>query len=319
MKSFILKCLIVVAGIAAVDIAVGSLGKYVIKELNKKNYSGQAALLGYNLEGLKTDILIVGSSTASCHYIPSILRDSINVLLNTTYNAFNAGVYYQQPPYSYCVLKSIMERKVPSIVILDVQPQSLGEDVNPAGLKPLRPYYSINNNVKEILDYNESFYNRICLKSGLFRFNTEIVKLIASFRNPVGDDGFFPKEGELDHYDMEHESDTNELNPVFVSEFERTLEMANDNDIQLFVVLSPRLSYPDKNSKSYNKIYELCEKHKIEVLDYTSNDDLLNCHLFCDKIHLNPTGADMLTRQLFNDMKYSLISAWEEKMKRVCK
>lgn len=306
MKSFLLKCLVVLAGIVAIDLSVGAFGKFLIKELNKKNYSGQAALLGYNLEGAQADILVVGSSTASCHFIPSVLKDSINVLLDTTYDAFNAGAYYQQPPYSYCVLKSIIERKVPSIVILDIQPQSLGEAVNSAGLKPLRPYYSINKNVKEILDDNEAFYNRICLKSGLFRFNTEIIKLIASFRNPIGDDGFFPKEGELDHYDMVYESDTNDLNPVFVSEFKRTLEIANDNGIQLFVVLSPRLSYPDKDSKSYKKIYELCKKHNIEILDYTSDDDLLNCRLFCDKFHLNPTGASMLTLKLFEDIKYSL-------------
>lgn len=304
MKSFLLKCLIVLTGIVAADFAVGILGKFVINELNKKNYSGQAALFGYNLQGTKADVVILGSSTASCHFVPSMLRDSINAYLGTNYSAFNAGAYYQQSSYPYCVLKGMIERSdTPRIVILDIQPQQLGEPINEAALKPMRPYYGINRNIKEVLDSSESFWNRIFLNSGMFRFNTEIVKLVSSFRNPVGADGFEPKEGKVDEFVMEAQRDTNQLNTYFVSEFDNTLKMIIDNNIEAYVLMSPRLSYVDTDSKSYRKIKQICEKYNVCLFDLSSDADFQKGELFCDWLHLNPEGAKRLTIETFELFK----------------
>ena len=308
MKSFFLKCLIVLSGIVAVDLAVGTLGEFVIKELNKKKYSGQAALFGYNLQGVNADVVILGSSTASCHYIPSILRDSINAYLRTNYSAFNAGAYYQQSSYPYCVLKGMIERNdTPRIVILDIQPQQLGETINEAALKPMRPYYGTNHNIKEVLNSSESFWNRIFLNSGMFRFNTEILKLVTSFRNPFGADGFDPKEGKMgDFIIIETLRDTNELNTLFVSEFDSTLKMATDNDIEMYVIMSPRLSYVDKNSKSYKKIKEICGKYNVCLFDLSSDADFQKGEYFSDGLHLNPEGAKRLTIKTFELIKKSI-------------
>lgn len=308
MKSFLLKCLIVLAGLAVVDKTVGFFGKYILSELNKKDYSGQTALFGYNLQGAHADIVVLGSSTASCHYIPRLLSDSISVYLSKPLTAFNAGAYFQQSSYPYCVLKGMIERnEKPQIVILDIQPQQLGESVNEAALKPMRPYYNINNNVKEVLDASESFWNQVCLNSDMFRFNTEIVKILPSFRNPVGADGFDPKEGSVDSFIIEPEQDTSELNTLFVSEFDSTLKMAVDNNIKVYVIMSPRLSYVDTDSKSFRKIGEICNKYKACFIDLSSDVAFQKGELFCDNIHLNPEGARRLTNKTIEVIKNSLI------------
>ena len=217
MKRFIIKGLIVLIGVIIIDLSVGLLGKSIVVNVARENHSGQAALLGYNLQTAIADILVIGGSTASCHFIPTILSDSLSLYTGERLTAFNAGAYFQQPSYSYCVLKSIIERKIPQYVIVDIQPQQLGGRTVVAALKPLRPYYTVNKNVKEILDENETWTNRILLNINMFRFNTEIIKIAASFRNPIGADGFDPKEGFVDSFVIDYEKDENELNNVVVS------------------------------------------------------------------------------------------------------
>ena len=307
MRKFVFKLIIVLAGIFIIDILVGLVGVQIIKKLNEKNYTGEAALFGYKLEAVKTDILILGSSTACCHYIPSILKDSINACLHKDFDAFNAGATFQQPNYSYCVLKSVLSRKVPSIVILDIQPQQLGEKAKPAALHFLHPYYSINPNVKEVLEAHESFDNKICLKSAMYRFNVEIFKLIMSFGNSVGTDGFMPKKGKIEQYAFFQDKDSNKLNEVMADEFEETLSMAKEHNIKLFVSLSPRLYYPDRDSESFKKIVELCDKYTIPILDFTKDDDFQKGDLFFDTGHLNYEGAELLTNKTFQKIKEELI------------
>lgn len=238
MKRLLVNSIIVLCGIIAIDFAVGYSGEKIIAKLTQQNHTGQAALLGYNLERATADIVVLGGSTASCHFVPQILSDSLSSFIGRKLTAFNAGAYYQQPSYSYCVLKSIIERRKPKIVIVDIQPQQLGGETVIEALKPLRPYYRINSNVKELLDENETWKNRLLLHSSMFCFNTEIVKLITSFRNSVGADGFDPKDGFVEEVCIEQEKDNSDLNPVVTSEFERMLSLAKNNDIKLFVVIS---------------------------------------------------------------------------------
>ena len=307
MNRFFVNAIIIIFGIFVADLLTGYAGEKIIEKLMRHNYSGQTALLGFNLERATADVVVVGGSTASCHFVPQILSDSISSFTRgDQLTAFNAGAYYQQPSYSYCVLKSIIERGKPKFVIVDIQPQQLGGNTVVEALKPLRPYYRLNSNVKEILDDNESWSNRLWLKSNMFRFNTEIIKLIASFRNPIGADGFDPKDGFVGDINIEPKKDTNELNPVVVSEFERMLSLTKDNSIKLYVVICPRLIYSDKKSKSYKKIIELCNKYSIQLFDLSMDGDFMDGSLFNDELHLNRYGAEKLTKKVSHMIKESL-------------
>ena len=308
MKNLITKVLIVIIGFLIVDFAVGFWGSIVIERLNQKNYSGQAALLGYNLQKATADVVVIGGSTASCHLIPTILSDSLSSFVGDSLSAFNAGAYYQQPSYSYCELKSILERKKPKYVFVEIQPQQLGGETVVEALKPLRPYYAINKNVREILDDNESWSNKVLLNLNMFRFNTEFFKLISSFRNPVGADGFDPKEGRVGSFVIKPEKDNNDLNEVVTKEFEEMLNIANNNSIQLFVLMSPRLVYTDKESLSYKKIVELCSSYKVPLFDLTTDAEFVKGELFCDNLHLNPQGAELFTKRVCSMVKHYLIN-----------
>lgn len=200
-KKYIIKILlsafITISGLVCVDWLVGIGGTYLLHELGKKNYSGEAAMTNYNLNFVEPDVVVIGSSTAMCHYVPSILHDSILSYTGKDLFVHNAGVSFQRMPYNYCEIKSLVARKAPKMAIVDVFPDCLGGESLKAALRPLHPYTKVNPYVKEIMEADESERTRILLNSNLYCFNGEIVKLLASFRNPIGCDGYYPSNNEL--------------------------------------------------------------------------------------------------------------------------
>ena len=196
-KEYIIKILlsafITISGLVCVDWLVGIGATFLLRELGKKNYSGEAAMTNYNLNFVEPDVVIIGSSTAMCHYVPSILHDSILSYTGKDLFVHNAGVSFQRMPYNYCEMKSLVARKAPKIAIVDVFPDCLGGESLKAALSPLHPYVRINPYVKEIMDNDESERTKILLNSNLYCYNGELIKLLASFRNTVGCDGYYPK------------------------------------------------------------------------------------------------------------------------------
>ena len=305
-KGFVISTVIVLLGLFLIDIVIGFSGRAIISKLNEKRYLGQAALMNYNINKATADILIIGGSTATSHYRPDIIRDSINAYLKTNYTAFNAGAYEQRPPYYYSVLKSAVERYVPRIVIVDIQPNQLGEPPLERSLAPLRPYYDVNPNIKEVLDENESFKNKVLLNFNFYKFNREIIRLALSFKSPGVSDGFDPHHKIVKKFDLTPCADTNSVNPVLAKEFLKMIEIAKNNEIKLFVVMSPRLTYTDKNSNSYKEIIRLCDDNLIPVLDYTTNGDFLRGEYFNDYYHMNVDGATLFTKNVIGVIKNSL-------------
>lgn len=310
MKRFLISIIIVIASLVIIDIAIGVVFNHVIKLASKNNYAGLTAIGNYNLNTASADIVIIGSSTASCHYDPQVFKDSLSQFVGDGASVINAGFHYQQIPYSYCLLKSIVERKIPKIAIVDIQPQNLGEDVSDEALKVLRPYYSVNKNVKEILDENESWANKLLMRSNMFRLNTEFLKILLSFTKPTGFNGFEKKDGMVDTYSLDVKSDIHPINSEFAREFEAMISLAKEMGISLFICMSPRLSYTDKESESYRMINTICEKYQVPFFDYSDDSDFLKPELFFDPVHMNTTGADLLSKKVCRDINMFIKSQY---------
>ena len=301
MKKFIINVFVVFLSVLIVDVFIGYIGRFIIEKLNEESHSGQTALLSYSICNVDADIVVLGSSTANCHIMPKVLADSINAFSGHSYTAFNTGAYYQQPSYSYAVLKSMLERKAPKIAICDIQPEHLGGPANEEALKALRPFYRMNKNVKNVLDENEQPRNRFLLNFNMYQFNTEIIKFLRDFATPERNDGFYAKEGVYGgEWDMKKRKDTNLINQTISSEFEKMLKLANDNNVKLFICFSPRLVYTDREGESYKKIISLCEKYNVPVMDFTVDAEFQNNKYFHDKLHLNPVGAYLLTKKIID-------------------
>ena len=207
--------------------------------------------------------------------------------------------------YSYCEMESLITRKAPKIAIVDIQPQQLGGLADESALKPLRSYYDINPYVKEILDEHESRNNLMLMHFNMFKFNTEFLKLIMSFSRPIGANGFDPHTETVDSFTIVPKKDTATLNLLMVADFEKMINVAQSHNVKLFVCMSPRLFYTDKESASYKKIIELCAKHNVPLFDFTTDPEMVDGKYFKDKTHLNINGANSISKTCMKSLKYA--------------
>lgn len=304
----LVNIIILLAILVVMDIVVGSVGEMSMRILNKAPHDGDAALTNYDLNAASPDVAILGSSTAICHYDPNIIHDSLISFTGNEYDVFNMGMSAQRLAYEYCALSSLVDRKVPKIVILDVWASYLSEGFQDISYSVFRPYINYNSHVREMMDRHGEL--DLLTKSSMYCWNTEIVKLIMSYRKSTETNGFNGKSKvELTHPAINiFEEDTCGLAKVSVNEFDGIITLAKKKDIKLFVVLSPRLSPSDTTCLSYKYMRNKCAENEIPFLDYSNNEKYFIEHYFRDNTHMNYYGAERFTRDFMKDIKGYIFS-----------
>jgi len=281
---------------------------YIMRFISHKNLEKEHCGLNYCLNAATADIIILGSSSARSNYVPQLIGDSINTRYGTKYSIYNTGNTYQDYPYFYCEMKSLIDRKVPKIVIIDLQPWTLAGSTNMSALKYMRPYYSVNSNVKKVLDDNETFLHRVLMNFEMYKYNEEFFDLLTSFLHPTTKYplGFWALDGEEKDYKIIPEKDTRKVNPLSRQELEKTIQIAQNKGIELFICISPYLRYIDRNSPAYKEIVNLCAQYNIPFFDYSNDLELVKGELFHDTMHLNKKGANIFSNKLTSQILKSL-------------
>ena len=313
MKKRIFNILLLIAVLLLADILVGFTGKKVIDKVSKAPLSSQAALIAYNVQSAKADVVMVGSSTATCHYIPSLLADSLSNFYGEKLTGFNAGTYIQGIQYCKAVIEGLFERCHPRMIIMDIQLQQLFEKMSESQQKPLRPYYRYNKNIKEILDENTDFIGKAELLSQMYCNNCELVKLITAMR-------FLGTSSEASGYDRQNGCmdgmpplTTTMVNdgaePMCVDDLLEIVEMCRANDCEFVAVISPFLNHEYSSSYYMDYLKEVCQENDVFLLDYLDDESFQDYKLFKDTRHMNHQGALKLSQRVYEDVRRSLLSA----------
>ena len=294
---------VLLAILVSVDLLVGWGGQKYMKWLNQYPREGDAALVNYNLNAAMPDVAIIGSSTAICHYDPSIIHDSLLSYTNLDLTVFNMGMSKQRMAYCYYAQKSLLEREVPKVVIVDVWASFLSSNYESCSFNEFRPYIKSNHIIKDMLaEYDQL---SVLTKSNIYCYNTEFIKLLLSIQKGKSVDGYDRsckvelkapaiKEEELDSSELSYRSKT---------DFDNMIDLSKKNGYLLFVVLSPRLNPSDTNSMSYKYMHDKCQENDIPFLDYANNTRFYDKHYFRDKTHMNYYGAQYFTQILMKDIK----------------
>lgn len=294
---------VLLAILVSVDLLVGWGGQKYMKWLNQYPREGDAALVNYNLNAAMPDVAIIGSSTAICHYDPSIIHDSLLSYTNLDLTVFNMGMSKQRMAYCYYAQKSLLEREVPKVVIVDVWASFLSSNYESCSFNEFRPYIKSNHIIKDMLaEYDQL---GVLTKSNIYCYNTEFIKLLLSIQKGKSVDGYDRsckvelkapaiKEEELDSSELSYRSKT---------DFDNMIDLSKKNGYLLFVVLSPRLNPSDTNSMSYKYMHDKCQENDIPFLDYANNTRFYDKHYFRDKTHMNYYGAQYFTQILMKDIK----------------
>ena len=268
------------------------------------DYSGQIAKDNYRLHRLQTDIVILGSSRGSHHYVTALLGDSINTYKGKHYSIYNAAIDGKFANSNSCAAEMIISRYRPKLVIIDLSESQLAsEDV--ADIKFSSPFYRKDSIVKRYID-NISFEEKMLMKSSIYRYNGKLLRIASSFlRQKEADDGYLPLYGttiDTTKYDelLIKSAEVQSLNPYSETNFRTVLKKYTTGNIPLVIVCSPKFRPNDNN----NRLRELCDEYGVPFIELY-NLQYFNGHpeLFKDATHLNDDGAHVFTQIFFERLK----------------
>jgi len=261
--------------------------------------SGFQNRITYSIEKTQEDIIIIGSSRAKHHYIPDTIAKKLS---QTCYNAGNNG---QHIFYYYAILKSILKRYSPKIIILDLkQREFCVNSESYERLSILLPYYRSHEEIRSIIELKSS-YEKYKLLSHIYPYNSSLFTIAAgnmefNKKRKTDDNGFIP----LIHTMTEPINKDSTFAPykfdsLKINAYQSFIKDCIKAKIKLYIVCSPYLAKSINTEPSIKTGKEIAKKYNIEFIDY-SNDTLYTHHLnlFANPTHLNNLGASLFSSKI---------------------
>lgn len=302
MIKFLIKSLFFFVLVVVIDVSCG----YGFNILKRNAKGGDTRRNYYIAEKCCDDILILGSSRAARHYVPSVIEDSLGM------SCYNCGEPGCGIITAYARYKMVAERKKPKIVIYEVYPDYdyYKTDEYSKYLGRIRQYADKPVVKKMFLELGDGLEG-VRLFSNMYRNNSFIFHNVVD--NLIRGDrykGYKPLIGVLKDETKESKmvskqslvASYNYVDSVKLSYLEKLIvEMKRDSVTFCFMV-SPR--FIDLRSAlmmktEYNPIKKICHKHKVPFIDYTYLEGVSdNKTLFQDIRHLNHEGALLYTAKI---------------------
>jgi len=295
-----LGILLVIVGI--LDYAIGSaLRYYYFKQTQGKQYRTTVSM-----EQTKAEVLIFGSSRANHHYSPAQIGKQLN---NTVYNAGRDGQYLF---YHYAVLKSILKRYRPNLVILEFQRGEFSKNQESYDmLSSLLPYYADHPEIRQVIDLKGP-YEKIKLLSRIYPYNSTVLSIAGGMdglnkRKETTNMGYVPLtntwQEPLKAEGLTHKPDAD---PVKIKVFNSFIDDCKKLGIEIVIVCSPYFIKFTRYDESIMLAKKIAARKDIRFYDFSNDSYFLNQkNLFSDPLHLNYKGAEYFTRKLLDTMARS--------------
>lgn len=301
IQRFLLAALVFVILVAATDFSIGVVADCAMSKM--PDFSGELAKDNYRLHRLQADVVIIGSSRGNHHYVTQQLNDSLDHYFGQHVTVYNAAIDGKFANSNSCAAECLVSRYRPKLVIYDIVESQLREH-RVTDIEFSAPFYWSDSIVHRYLD-DIGPRERLSMHSSLLRYNGKLLRIALSFLRPLpSDDGYLPLYG----------SATNTLQPVAVTNslplddytlthFRQVLQRYRATGVPLVVVSSPRFRSTD-NNRELQQLCRAAHTPYIEICD----DPYFNSHpeLFKDPDHLNHSGAQHFTAQLFGQLKSHL-------------
>lgn len=307
---FFKKFILFVGIVFTVDWLIG----FGLEKLYFSLQSGQFAQTTYSLDKASPDILIFGSSRAQRHYSSEILSNELSMSI------YNAGRDGQFLPYYCAVQDVILERKIPKIIILDVNIWELGPNEQKyMKLAQLLPYVSKHPVLRKYTAEISEFEN-LKLISKTYPYNSTLLISVydhlfadneqtddrgyTALTGVVSETMFNKYKTEKRVYDKKRSTQNIQIDQHAVAYYNQFLQKTKDLNIKTYVVISPTiLKEPQTEEKLL--LEKIAKKYdNVKFLDYAI-DSTYNNHyqLFSDEFHLNQTGAERFSKELADSIK----------------
>lgn len=297
MKTYLLKIIVFFGIIVAVDITAGKLFWY----LQSSKAGGRTEAEYYVCKLSHDDVIIMGSSRASHHYIPQILTDSLG------FSCFNAGQDGNGIIMQYGRWRMISERYRPKIIIYDLTHSfDLEENDNMAYIDHLKPFCSD----KRVMDFVAELFpkERIKMASQLYRYNYKFLEIISDCLKPKGGkpNGYIPLIGMIKAEAVSRAKDNQEasierrFDENKIRYLERLAHECQIADVKLMFVVSPYYAGGNLSADSFRPAMDIAAKYDARFYYFNDDKHYWRTEDFKDTYHLNDDGAKDFTKEIVN-------------------
>lgn len=251
------------------------------------------------------DILILGASTASHHYVPSILADSLGM------RCFNAGSDGMPVFYHYGLLSNYKGKRKPRIVVYDMNHDAdlfrsnIGKFTLEAALGRLSPYYGRTPEMDSLYGLEGATVG-LKYMSRMYRYNSKLLEVIkCRCISPRQDDGYEAITGSLPQNTMiEPLEGIGSVDPQKVACLRKLIAYTRRNDIKLVFVISPHFYRVEDEIYHIGK--EVAAENGILLIDMLNLPELMRPEYFVDETHMNDAGARKFTAILSEHLRETI-------------
>lgn len=293
MKKFLINIAIFFAIIAIVDFSLGKVFHFL-----QARAGGRTGAEYYVCEKATEDVIIMGSSRASHHYVPEIISEKLGM------SCFNAGQDGNGIVLQYGRWKLISERYSPKLIIYDITSVfDLENNDNMTYIDRLKPFSS-NEAVKSYI--TEVFpMERIKMFSKMYCYNYKFLEMISDSRqhcDAVCKTGYLPLYGHIRSEIVNNPKSNLEskvtLDDVKVYYLEQLVKETKEAGSELIFVVSPYWKGYGYGAKTYSYIKELSKRYGVPFIEYIDSDICNSPDYFEDSYHLNDKGAKVFTKNV---------------------
>jgi len=295
---FLFKAIVIVL---ALDFALGK----GLEKLYDRMSVGEKARANFFIKSDVSDVVIFGSSRALYHYHAGVLSDSLQT------SVYNAGRSNQTILYDLALLKCILKRHTPKMVVVDVSEDELV--MNPKKyelLSALLPYCRYDKDIYAIYKKTNPGYAFWSWSRSL-PYNSSVFATL--YRGTMrGKDNDI--HGFLNHSGVYKDSikvadnchSTYALDPVLMEAFTEIVSLCKQYQVLLYVSVSPRYMQYRCERGEYTAFKKLARENGVTIHDYVNM--FVDGSYFSDPSHLNGQGAQEFSKRIARDLKKALAS-----------
>lgn len=281
------------------------IGDWLIGNLLKHFYFKQTSGWGYrtkySIEDTKADILIFGASRAQQQYNPVYFEERLE---QTCYNVGRDG---EPIFYHYGVLKAVLKRYTPKVIILDIENKIFRESQDSYDrIAVLLPFYQDHKEMHQIIELRGPF-EKFKLVSHIYPYNSSLFNIAIgntemNKKRNKDINGYLPLTGALNEpirtvdISKEYAIDTNKINI-----YKWFIKDCKEANIKLYIISSPYFSNTIGQDSSMIIAKEIAINNNIYFIDLSKEKEFLNnSKLFDDTVHVNIAGSKILCNKVID-------------------
>lgn len=279
------------------------IGK-VLQKLYFKQSSGFDYETNYAMNETTAPLLVFGSSRANNIFDPTIIEKELKL------PCYNAGRYGEPIFYHYAVLKSVLKRYNPQIIILSLDAFSLAKDKDDYDrISVLLPYSDSHPELQEIINLKGP-YERLKMISKIYPYNSLLLPMISgnlesSKEKNYNIKGYIPVQttisGPLHTVDYTKNTllDTTKIN-IYTAFIKYCIKAK----IKLYIVCPPFMINAIGMDNSIITAKRVANNFNIPFFDF-SRDTFYTTKpkLFYDFRHLNNKGVALFDKQVIDSIQ----------------